>query len=102
MKKGLLWGLIAVLLLAFTACAAGPNGLVDTEDEEGVVAGFWRGVWHGMIAPITFIITLFGGDLNIYEAHNTGNWYNFGFIIGLMGIAGGSGRGSKRSRRKRD
>jgi hypothetical protein len=53
--------LIALVLLVITlvACAAGPNELAGTRDEEGEVAGFWLGLWHGFITPFTFVISLF-------------------------------------------
>ena len=90
--------LIAVLLLA--ACAAGPNPSVDTEDGEGKVAGFWKGLWQGIIAPVTFIISLFTSDVNVYEVHNNGGWYNFGFLFGAaMMLGGGSGGAAARRRR---
>jgi len=39
----------------------------------GSVAGFWLGLWHGLIAPITFVISLFSDNVNFYEVHNNGN-----------------------------
>lgn len=52
-------------------------------------AGFWAGLWHGMISPITFIVSLFNPRVRIYEAHNRGRWYEFGFIIGASAAFGG-------------
>ncbi len=85
--------LIALLL---SACAAGENPNVDVAAPDGDVAGFWMGLWHGLIAPITFIISLFSDTVNVYEVHNNGNWYDFGFVFGLSMSFGGSGAGSKR------
>jgi hypothetical protein len=53
-------------------------------------AGFWAGVWHGLISPITFIVSLFNPNVRIYETHNRGRLYDFGFIIGVSGAFGGS------------
>ena len=100
MKKVFLFGFLVVMLMAFTACAAGPNNMTDTEDTEGEIAGFWNGLWHGIITPVTFVISLFSDNVNVYEVHNNGNWYNFGYIIGLMVILGGSGGGAGRKRRR--
>ena len=69
---------------------ATPNELENQENPAGNVAGFWLGLWHGLIAPFAFIISLFKDDIGIYEAHNNGRWYNFGFIFGLMIVFGGN------------
>ncbi len=89
---------IAVLLLA--SCAPGPNTLRGTQDSEGKVAGFWKGIWHGFITPITFIVSLFNKNVNVYESRNSGGWYNFGYVLGLSMIFGGGGRGSHGVRRR--
>lgn len=52
-------------------------------------AGFWAGLWHGLISPITFIVSLFNPNVRIYEVHNRGRLYDFGFIIGISGAFGG-------------
>ncbi len=95
--------LIVVLLLAalvLTSCAAGVNPAVDVPAAGGTTAGFWRGLWHGIIAPVTFVISLFTDNVNLYEVHNSGNWYDFGFVLGA-GILFGGGRGAKRRGRRR-
>lgn len=75
---------------------AGPNELQNSENKDGKIAGFWRGLWHGMIAPFAFLISLFKENVGVYELHNNGKWYNFGFILGLMIIFGGNkGAGNK-------
>lgn len=90
-------------LMLVAACAPGANEVIGVPDADGDVAGFWMGLWHGLIAPITFIISLFTDRVEMYEVHNNGGWYNFGFLLGLMcGIGGGANRAgaSSRSRRK--
>lgn len=94
------WFLLpAGLLLLLTACAAGPNAAVDVPSAEGDVAGFWLGLWHGAIVPITFIISLFTETVSIYEVHNSGGWYDFGFVFGASLFLGGGGAGAKRATR---
>ena len=74
---------------------AGANELVNTENQDGNVAGFWKAFWHGLIMPFTFFMSLFKENVGIYESHNNGNWYNFGFLLGLMIVLGGnSGAGT--------
>jgi len=53
-------------------------------------AGFLAGLWHGLISPITFIVSLFNPRVRIYETHNRGRLYDFGFIIGISSAFGGS------------
>ena len=60
--------------------------------------GFWYGLWHGFIAPFSFIISLFSDNVAIYAVYNNGGWYNFGYLFGLSIILGG---GSKASNKKR-
>ncbi len=88
-----------VLLLVLSACAAGPNSAADVPSAEGEVAGFWLGLWHGIIVPVTFIISLFSETVSIYEIHNNGGWYDFGFVIGAGVFLGGGGAGANRVRR---
>jgi hypothetical protein len=54
-------------------------------------AGFWVGLWHGIIAPITFIVSLFVDGVSIYETNNNGRWYEFGFMLGISCFTGGAG-----------
>jgi len=97
MKKLLLLVSITTLvMLLLTGCTAGTNPSIDMSDAEGNTAGFWSGLWHGLISPVTFIISLFSDNVNVYEVYNNGNWYDFGFMLGICIIFGGGARGSKR------
>jgi len=82
------------IILIVTACTAGANDLVNTVAKEGEAAGFWLGLWQGFISPVTFIISLFKDTISIYEVHNNGGWYNFGFLFGAMMIFSGSCKGT--------
>lgn len=88
-------GVAVVAALLLTACAAGPNPEVGTAASDGTVAGFWLGLWHGVIAPITFIVSLFVDDVNLYEVHNSGNWYDAGFFLGFGVLLGGGSSGAR-------
>jgi hypothetical protein len=91
--------ILMLISLMAAACTATPNELAKTPDEEGEIAGFWRGLWHGFISPFAFIVSLFSDNVSIYEVHNNGGWYNFGFMLGVSIIFGGSGGGAARRRR---
>ncbi len=94
-------GLTLGLVLLLAACAAGLNPYVDTANPDGITAGFWRGLWQGIISPITFIISLFTENVNIYEVHNSGGWYDFGFVLGAGILFGGGFLGMFRGSRKK-
>lgn len=79
--------------MANILAVAGPNSKYNQQDH--LQAGFWAGLWHGLIAPITFIFSLFNLNVRIYETNNTGRWYDFGFLIGISISFGGSGASSQ-------
>ncbi|NLT49579.1 MAG: hypothetical protein GXX85_01515 [Ignavibacteria bacterium] len=63
-------------------------------------SGFFTGIWHGWIAPLSLIIGFFDKSVRIYDAHNTGWMYDLGFYIAII-----SGFGSLslfRSKKKND
>jgi hypothetical protein len=99
-SKGTALGILCILVALLGGCAAGPNSrFVDTP------AGFWAGVWHGLICVITFIISLFSDGVRMYEVHNSGAWYDLGFILGAciaFGGSGGAGWKRKKSRSPRE
>jgi hypothetical protein len=93
-------GLAVATVLLLAACAAGANPEVGSappgaEDP----AGFWLGLWHGMILPITWIVSLFTDTVTPYEVFNNGNWYDVGFVLGIS-IAFGGPFGAHRASRR--
>jgi len=90
-----LWLVLVVVGLAalLSGCAAGRNPLAGVPGPHGM-AGFWLGLWHGMICVVTFVISLFNKNVHVYEVHNNGAWYDLGFILGASISLGGAGRGS--------
>jgi len=92
--------LVLFVFLLLASCAPGPNTLEKTPNAKGKVAGFWKGLWHGLISPVTFIISLFSKNVRIYEVHNNGNWYNFGFVLGAGLFLQGGILGSRKARRR--
>jgi hypothetical protein len=101
MKKLLIVVLLILLLVALTGCAPGSsvevttpetnirlttpgtNPLVNEAAENGVVAGVVQGLWHGLIAPVTLIMSFFNENVQMYEVHNNGREYNLGFLLGV-------------------
>jgi len=72
------------LFLLLTSCAAG-----DAQFTPENPAGFWFGLWHGIISIISLVIHIFNNDVSVYELYNTGGWYDFGFLLGVICIWGG-------------
>lgn len=90
---------LVIPILFLTACAAG-NSQFSEQDP----AGFWYGLWHGIISVIALIIHLFNDHVMVYEIHNTGGWYDFGFLLGVIVVWGGGCHMKCKSaaRKKRD
>ena len=83
-------------VLLLTSCAAG-----NAQFSEENPAGFWYGLWHGVIAVITLIIHIFNESVTVYEIDNTGGWYDFGFLLGVILIwSGGSHVNCKSAEKK--
>jgi len=74
---------LGLVLLLFVGCAAG-NPQFTSEGP----AGFWYGIWHGLISFVTLVIGLFYDNVQVYEVDNTGGWYDFGFLIGVTMLWG--------------
>jgi hypothetical protein len=84
LKKTILILICMVLLLIIAGCAPGSGA--STKDDP---AGFFYGIWHGWIAPVTLIWGFFNPEIRIYEPLNTGWWYDFGFYMAIIGGFGG-------------
>ena len=90
---------VFLLLLLLTSCAAG-----DAQFTPDHTAGFWYGLWHGVISFISMIIHVFNDNVMVYEINNSGGWYDFGFLLGVISIWGGGSHVSCKSaaNKKRD
>lgn len=71
--------LLAVIILS--GCAE------QSSIDEGQVAGFWFGLWNGMILFFSFVGSWFSDDILIYYHLNKGFLYDLGFLLGL-GVLG--------------
>lgn len=77
---------ILLLIALFTVVGCFPGDSKHTVEKP---AGFFWGIWHGWIAPISLIWSIFNPDISIYEPQNTGCWYDFGFYIAIISGFGG-------------
>ncbi len=92
MKKQILYSfLFLAILFAFSSCATQSVGNIQDPP------GFWSGLLHGFIILFSFIGSLFT-DYEIYAFPNTGGWYNFGFLLGVMMFFGSSHAKSKKKK----
>ena len=78
-----------LVLLSFYSCAEVSHIEKCVTD---VPYGFWGGLWHGMIAPIGFIGSLFSDNIAMYAVNNNGGWYDFGFVLGAGILFGGGSK----------
>ena len=93
LKSFALLSVIIVFLIFLSGCACQVD-MSECMPEE--IYGFWGGLWHGIISPITFIISLFKDDVAMYACNNTGGWYDFGFVIGAGILFGGGSKASSK------
>ena len=63
--------------------------------------GFLLGAWHGFIFPVSFVLSLFTDNIAVYSVPNNGNWYDFGYVLGLMTAFGGAARSGAAASRAR-
>lgn len=76
--------LVILVSILFTACL--PGTLFPSSRKP---AGFFMGIWHGWIAPISLIVSIFRPGVRIYEPFNTGWWYDFGYYMAIISGFGG-------------
>ncbi|MEN8149160.1 MAG: hypothetical protein ABFS86_05010 [Planctomycetota bacterium] len=87
--------LAVALILFFAGCAAG-----DMRFDESP-AGFFAGLWHGIILIVAFVISLFSDTVGVYEVNNAGPLYDLGFVLGASGALGGGCRITRRKKKKK-
>jgi hypothetical protein len=89
--------LCAFVIITMTGCIPGDG--TYTLDKP---AGFFWGVWHGWIAPISLILGIFQDGIRVYEPMNTGWWYDVGFYIAVISGFGGLSLSRKKKNSKKD
>jgi hypothetical protein len=63
--------------------APGANPLINQPDASGRIARAGAGLWHGIIAPATLLVSFFNSDVRMYQVHNAGSEYDLGFFVGI-------------------
>jgi hypothetical protein len=81
--------LLVLFIIVLTGCA---QAIPIEECLEVAPYGFFGGLWHGFIAPFSFIVSLFMDDVALYAVNNNGSWYDFGFVLGAGILFGGGGK----------
>jgi len=82
--------LFLLIIMGSISCATHSPELMTDQPP-----GFLKGLLHGFIILFSFIAELFT-DYKIYAYPNSGGWYDFGFLLGVMIFFGG---GASRARR---
>ncbi len=93
--KNLLFHAFIVLLALILLSSCADVQQIDA-CKTGHTYGFWGGLWHGIIAPVAFVGSLFSDNIAVWAINNNGGWYSFGFLIGIGSLGFG---GSKASRK---
>ena len=90
--KTALIGYAVLIALFLTGCA---NVTPIADCVVGEPYKFLGGLWHGVIAPFSFVCSLFIDDVAMYAVNNNGGWYDFGFVLGAGILFGGGGKATK-------
>lgn len=76
----------------------GPNPLINQPDAQARIASILTGIWHGIISPVTVLVSFINPAIQMVEVHNDGSPYNLGFLLGvalvfmILGVFAGSRR----------
>lgn len=83
---------------SINVAAPGPNPEMNKPDAHGQIASILLGIWHGLISPITLVLSFVYPGTQMYEVHNDGSPYNLGFLLGIILVWAivGAGIGGRR------
>lgn len=95
-RKGWLVVLLIMVASLLTGCLPGHTKyLVEAP------AGFLSGIWHGWLAPLSLILSIFTENVRMYETHNVGFLYDLGFYMAIISGFGGLSLNRKRKKHKK-
>jgi len=97
MRYAVLCACLILVLMSAVSCF--PGGGHSTPDNR---AGFFTGIWHGWIAPVSLIVGIFSDGIRVYEPNNTGWWYDFGFYVAVIAGFGSLSLVRREKQRKTD
>ena len=83
-KRTFLLLIITVSAILLTGCVPGDGSYNISKS-----AGFFSGIWHGWIAPVSLLVSFFDRNISIYETFNKGWWYDFGYYMAIISGFGG-------------
>ena len=94
MKTKTLLVTVSVLfaMIILTSCAEVQH--IDA-CKTGQTYGFFGGLCHGIIAPVSFALSLFSDKVTVWAVNNNGGWYTFGFLLGIGGLGFGGHKASR-------
>lgn len=94
---------LVILALGFCSTALLLTGCMpgDGANSGSDLAGFFTGIWHGWIAPISLIRSIFDHRISIYETYNTGFFYNLGYYMAIISGFGGLALSRKHEKRSK-
>ena len=92
-KKLLILLLLSIaIMVLLSGCIPG-----DGKHTADKPAGFFWGIWHGWLAPLSLIIGIFVDNIRVYEVMNTGWGYDLGFYMAIISGFGGLSFARRRS-----
>ncbi|MBX3144583.1 MAG: hypothetical protein KF813_12540 [Trueperaceae bacterium] len=93
-RRWLLLAAAALIAVTLSACLATQSPAARLPSQPS----FLHGLWHGFMAPLSFLISLFTDAVRVYAVPNVGRWYDFGFLLGIGGFSSGIFAGTRRRR----
>lgn len=97
MKNILKFAVLLIIISILAGCFPG-EGIAAVDDP----AGFFSGIWHGWIAPLSLIVGIFSDNIRVYEINNTGWWYDLGFYMAIISGFGGISLSRKKMKKHQD
>ena len=95
-KKIILLVMMVSILFVVSGCLPGDGSKTPTNP-----AGLLSGIWHGWVAPLSLVLSIFNKQISIYEVFNTGFWYDFGFYAAIISGFGGLSFSRRKKKNRR-